>query len=222
LQGALSSPVASGSTPSTLYFRGKFILDAVINDLKNTKGMYSHFYRCYTTPHSNILLLARWWSLDRDAPLPRWSLDRVAAGAAGMSAATDVIVTGGSAGGLAAFIHADKWAQAFPAARVIAMPEAGVFVDNNARSYTTNMRWAFTAMNSVQGTSAAVDRDVAESRCDSSTRCRRCCCRCGRGLRGVLRNHGRPVALHVRRLQRAVHLDAAVRAATQVRLVAGH
>jgi hypothetical protein len=68
----------------------------------------------------------------------------VAAGAAGMSAATDVIVAGWSAGGLAAFIHADRWAQAFPAARVIAMPEAGVFVDNNARGFTSKVRWAFT------------------------------------------------------------------------------
>lgn len=39
--------------------------------------------------------------------------------------ATDIVVSGCSAGGLATYLHADEWAAAFPAARVTAMPDSG-------------------------------------------------------------------------------------------------
>ena len=43
--------------------------------------------------------------------------------ARGLDAATEVIVSGCSAGGLAAFLHADEWGSAFPTAKVTAMPD---------------------------------------------------------------------------------------------------
>ena len=46
---------------------------------------------------------------------------------AGLGAATDVVVTGSSAGGLSALLHVDFIAAALPAASVVAMPDAGFF-----------------------------------------------------------------------------------------------
>jgi hypothetical protein len=52
-----------------------------------------------------------------------------------MSAATDVVVSGCSAGGLATFLHADKWHSRMPAgAHVVAMPDSGFFLDYEAES----------------------------------------------------------------------------------------
>ena len=49
------------------------------------------------------------------------------AASAGLAAATDVVVSGSSAGGLSAFLHVDHIAAALPAASVVAMPDAGFF-----------------------------------------------------------------------------------------------
>lgn len=50
---------------------------------------------------------------------------------AGMGAATEVALTGGSAGGLAAFYHADELAALVPGAAVWAVPDSGFFYTND-------------------------------------------------------------------------------------------
>ena len=52
----------------------------------------------------------------------------------GLKSATDVVVSGCSAGGLATFLHCDKWAAALSTAtgntaKVVCMPDSGFFVD---------------------------------------------------------------------------------------------
>ena len=42
-----------------------------------------------------------------------------------LGAATDVVISGCSAGGLSTFLHAPKWQAALPAAKVVAMPDSG-------------------------------------------------------------------------------------------------
>lgn len=68
--------------------------------------------------------------------------------ASGLSAATDVVVTGCSAGGLSTYLHADRWAAALPpTARFAAMADSGFFLDFNATgsnlTYTERMIWTF-------------------------------------------------------------------------------
>mmetsp|Transcript_93380 Transcript_93380/g.166088 ORF Transcript_93380/g.166088 Transcript_93380/m.166088 type:complete len:414 (+) Transcript_93380:85-1326(+) len=66
----------------------------------------------------------------------------------GMKEATDVVVSGCSAGGLATFLHCDHWADAIkeasPAAKVACMPDSGFFLDEDRRPmYGSNMRNVF-------------------------------------------------------------------------------
>ena len=54
----------------------------------------------------------------------------------GMSQATDVVVSGCSAGGLATYLHCDKWATAIinataDKAKVVCMPDSGFFIDKD-------------------------------------------------------------------------------------------
>lgn len=75
-----------------------------------------------------------------------------------LNTATEVIVSGCSAGGLATFLHADEWGAALPNAKVTAMPDSGFFLDYNAtanKGYGSLMRWVFSAMNSSGGVPAA-------------------------------------------------------------------
>lgn len=63
----------------------------------------------------------------------------------GMNEATDVVVSGCSAGGLATFLHCDRWADAIKkasqAAKVACMPDSGFFLDEDrAPKYGSNMR----------------------------------------------------------------------------------
>jgi len=64
----------------------------------------------------------------------------------GMNKATDVVVSGCSAGGLATFLHCDHWAAAISkatngAAKVACMPDSGFFLDEDrAPKYGSNMR----------------------------------------------------------------------------------
>ena len=81
--------------------------------------------------------------------------------AKGLDAATEVVVSGCSAGGLATFLHADAWGAALPGAKVTAMPDSGFFLDYNATAaggrmgYGQLMRWVCSAMNSTGGLPAA-------------------------------------------------------------------
>ena len=105
--GAVTDPVNVGG--STIYYRGRFILDAVYTELF----------------------------------------------ALGLSTATDVVIKGCSAGGLAVYLHADYLSDRIhavnPAARVVASPGAGFFMDVTAFSgekiYTPNYQWVFARMN---------------------------------------------------------------------------
>lgn len=54
----------------------------------------------------------------------------------GLAEATDLVVSGCSAGGLATFLHCDKWANAINGAtgdqtKVVCMPDSGFFMDYN-------------------------------------------------------------------------------------------
>lgn len=97
---------------------------------------------------------------------------RNALAAQGMMLATDIVISGCSAGGLATFLHADAWAAAFPRARSVALPDSGFFVDadyphaNVSRpghsgvglppgQYHTGMVWVYHAMNASFGVNAA-------------------------------------------------------------------
>ena len=77
----------------------------------------------------------------------------------GLSAATDVVLSGGSAGGLATFLHADSWRDAIlassPNAKVVAVPDSGFFLNYNASAhrapYGASMRWVFDRGNGTGG-----------------------------------------------------------------------
>ncbi len=79
--------------------------------------------------------------------------------AVNLQSATDVIISGCSAGGLATYLHADEWAAALPpTTKVAALPDSGFFLDYNATEnggYGNLMRWVFSAMNSTNGVPAA-------------------------------------------------------------------
>jgi len=47
----------------------------------------------------------------------------------GLDAATEIVVAGCSAGGLSTYLHVDKWAAAFPSARVTGMADSGYFLN---------------------------------------------------------------------------------------------
>jgi hypothetical protein len=67
-----------------------------------------------------------------------------------LDGATEVVVSGCSAGGLSTYLHADEWAAALPAARVTALPDSGFFLDYNttgATKYAATMRWVASRMN---------------------------------------------------------------------------
>ena len=86
----------------------------------------------------------------RGARIRRWIATTLLADE-GLSAATDVVLAGGSAGGLATFLHADAWAAVLPAStKIVAMPDSGFFLNYNYSSntgYGADMRWIYSAMN---------------------------------------------------------------------------
>ena len=92
---------------------------------------------------------------------------------AGMNKATDVVISGCSAGGLSTFLHADEWKAVLPStAKVVAMPDSGFFLDytpqNNPPpvSYAQLMRWVYTRMNSTNGVpKACVAGEADPSNC---------------------------------------------------------
>eukprot|EP01052_Picozoa_sp_SAG31_P025650 SAG31_NODE_2260_length_6065_cov_3.729802_1_plen_266_part_00 len=68
-----------------------------------------------------------------------------------LAAATDVVVSGGSAGGLSTYLHADAVRAALPlATKVVAMPDAGFFIDNDisrASGWVAQLQWVAMAQN---------------------------------------------------------------------------
>ena len=88
-------------------------------------------------------------------------------GSRGLVFATDVVVGGGSAGGLAVLLHCDRWAErlhgASAAMRVACLSDSGFFVDHESGpqpprfpdyGYHTGMVWAYDQMNSSGGVDA--------------------------------------------------------------------
>lgn len=69
----------------------------------------------------------------------------------GLANATEVVVAGCSAGGLATYLHADTWAAALPKARVVAMPDSGFFLNFNATgvspTFPERMLWTYANTN---------------------------------------------------------------------------
>jgi len=68
---------------------------------------------------------------------------------------TDFVISGCSAGGLAAYLHVDWWAENLPAAsKVRGMPDSGFFLDYDstfAPKYGRDMRWVFHQQNVTSG-----------------------------------------------------------------------
>eukprot|EP00658_Telonema_sp_P-2_P085068 TRINITY_DN9608_c0_g1_i7.p1 TRINITY_DN9608_c0_g1~~TRINITY_DN9608_c0_g1_i7.p1 ORF type:complete len:324 (+),score=62.71 TRINITY_DN9608_c0_g1_i7:193-1164(+) len=79
----------------------------------------------------------------------------------GLDKATDVVVSGCSAGGLATFLHCDHWADRIKAegsasANVVCMPDSGMFLDHEGPpKYHSGMTWAFWQQNSSSGVNDA-------------------------------------------------------------------
>ena len=76
----------------------------------------------------------------------------------GLADATDVLYGGGSAGGLAVYLHADAWAAAVPRAKFVAVPDSGFFLAYNATpgaGFDAQLRWVFARMNATGGVPAA-------------------------------------------------------------------
>jgi hypothetical protein len=86
-----------------------------------------------------------------DAEIKSLLIDR------GMNRATDVVVSGCSAGGLATFLHCDHWAFAIHratrgAAKVACMPDSGFFLDEDrAPKYGSKMRNVYKFQESSAG-----------------------------------------------------------------------
>jgi hypothetical protein len=70
---------------------------------------------------------------------------------AGLASATDVVISGCSAGGLSTYLHADRWAASVPGARVAALADSGFFLDFNATgsslTYPQRMQWTYENAN---------------------------------------------------------------------------
>ena len=93
--------------------------------------------------------------------------------AKGLANATDLVVSGCSAGGLATFLHTDQWCDALaavsPGAKCVGMPDSGFFIDfqdprakptafgatnTNAGNYHDGLKWVFELQNATGGVSA--------------------------------------------------------------------
>eukprot|EP00933_Yihiella_yeosuensis_P016135 TRINITY_DN13899_c0_g1_i2.p1 TRINITY_DN13899_c0_g1~~TRINITY_DN13899_c0_g1_i2.p1 ORF type:complete len:405 (-),score=56.28 TRINITY_DN13899_c0_g1_i2:221-1435(-) len=74
----------------------------------------------------------------------------------GLNEVTDLVVGGNSAGGLATYLHVDRWAAAFPSAFTAGLPDCGFFLDWSASTpvvgtYASNLRYIFHKFNSSAG-----------------------------------------------------------------------
>ena len=94
--------------------------------------------------------------------------------AQGMSTATDIVVSGCSAGGLATFLHCDRWAAAINEsthgqAKVACVPDSGFFLDAElGPRYETKMRNVFTLHES---STAGLDADCVSAHTGAEWRC---------------------------------------------------
>lgn len=88
--------------------------------------------------------------------------------ARGLGAATDVVVGGSSAGGLAVILHLDYWRSRLPrTATVVGLADSGFFLDwkqngTSAHSYDEDLRWGFEHMRYDVDCDAGADCAFAE------------------------------------------------------------
>ena len=83
----------------------------------------------------------------------------------GLGAATDLVLSGDSAGGLASYWHADFIAAALPHARVVAAPDSGFFfVDSAYPAWAAELAWIAAAGNLTGGSGGLNARCVAAQR----------------------------------------------------------
>ena len=69
----------------------------------------------------------------------------------GLGAATDVVISGCSAGGLATYLHADSWCDALPHAKCVALPDSGFFLDYQNPKVAPTPGGDYRALNTVPG-----------------------------------------------------------------------
>lgn len=83
----------------------------------------------------------------------------------GLGAATDLVLSGDSAGGLASYWHADFIAAALPRARVVAAPDSGFFFTDSAYApWAAELAWIAAAGNLSGGSGGLNARCVAAQR----------------------------------------------------------
>jgi hypothetical protein len=86
----------------------------------------------------------------------------------GLDEATDLVISGCSAGGLAALLHCDFWsAQVHSKGKTVCMPDSPFFVDyEGPPHYASRLAWAFVQQNCTYGlSSACVAAEKPASRC---------------------------------------------------------
>jgi hypothetical protein len=88
---------------------------------------------------------------------------RQAMKAQGLAKATDVIVSGGSAGGLATYLHVDEIAELFPRARVSGLPDSGYFIDIPDVDGVRHIRNQFKYAYKMQNASYGVNKDCVQA-----------------------------------------------------------
>jgi len=71
----------------------------------------------------------------------------------GLKAATDVVISGCSAGGLATYLHVDWWRASLGSAKVVGLPDSGFFLDYESpiKKYHSAMIWTFETMAASAG-----------------------------------------------------------------------
>jgi len=81
--------------------------------------------------------------------------------------ATDVIISGASAGGLATFLHLDWWkSQMNKNTKIIGLPDSGFFPDYNKMKFSTTMRYIFNQMNCTSGVNEkCIESNSVKSNC---------------------------------------------------------
>jgi hypothetical protein len=78
-----------------------------------------------------------------------------------MGNATDILVSGDSAGGLATYWHLDSFKERFPNAHVVGAPDSGFFLaDASKPSWPKGLQWIAEQMNSTSGLDASCVADA--------------------------------------------------------------
>eukprot|EP01062_Namystynia_karyoxenos_P077487 TRINITY_DN781_c0_g1_i1.p1 TRINITY_DN781_c0_g1~~TRINITY_DN781_c0_g1_i1.p1 ORF type:complete len:395 (+),score=140.66 TRINITY_DN781_c0_g1_i1:63-1247(+) len=88
----------------------------------------------------------------------------------GLTRATDAVISGCSAGGLATYLHTDQWCDALPGAKCVGLPDSGFFLDYQAPktvadttipgNYHDGLSWVFNQMNATSG----INQDCIKAR----------------------------------------------------------